>query len=71
MNVIAQTKRGHIEYRVMGQGPMCPSLSVRLPERSLPADVPLLGDEVIAERWEELPEVLTSLLFDGLQREHV
>lgn len=27
----------------------------------------LLGDEVIATRWEELPEVLTSLLFDGLQ----
>lgn len=27
----------------------------------------LLGDEVIARRWEELPEVLTSLLFDGLQ----
>lgn len=27
----------------------------------------LLGDEVIANRWEELPEVLTSLLFDGLQ----
>src|SRR5947209_14087799 len=26
----------------------------------------LLGDEVIAERWEELPEILTSLLFDGL-----
>jgi TetR/AcrR family fatty acid metabolism transcriptional regulator len=26
----------------------------------------LLGDEVIATRWEELPEVLTSLLFDGL-----
>jgi hypothetical protein len=29
----------------------------------------LLGDEVIAQRWEELPEVLTSLLFDGLQAE--
>ncbi|HKF37720.1 MAG TPA: hypothetical protein VKB35_12565, partial [Ktedonobacteraceae bacterium] len=28
----------------------------------------LLGDEVIARRWEELPEVLTSLLFDGLQQ---
>jgi AcrR family transcriptional regulator len=27
----------------------------------------LLGDEVITQRWEELPEVLTSLLFDGLQ----
>jgi AcrR family transcriptional regulator len=27
----------------------------------------LLGDEVIVQRWEELPEVLTSLLFDGLQ----
>jgi AcrR family transcriptional regulator len=27
----------------------------------------LLGDEVIAQRWEELPEILTSLLFDGLQ----
>lgn len=27
----------------------------------------LLGDEAIARRWEELPEVLTSLLFDGLQ----
>jgi AcrR family transcriptional regulator len=26
-----------------------------------------LGDEIIAQRWEELPEVLTSLLFDGLQ----
>jgi len=28
----------------------------------------LLGDEMIAQRWEELPEVLTSLLFDGLQQ---
>jgi AcrR family transcriptional regulator len=28
----------------------------------------LLGDEVIAKRWEELPEVLASLLFDGLQK---
>jgi AcrR family transcriptional regulator len=27
----------------------------------------LLGDEVIAQRWEDLPEVLTTLLFDGLQ----
>ncbi len=27
----------------------------------------LLGDEVIAQRWEELPEILTTLLFDGLQ----
>ncbi|MBA2677387.1 MAG: TetR/AcrR family transcriptional regulator [Ktedonobacteraceae bacterium] len=26
----------------------------------------LLGDQVIAERWKELPEILTSLLFDGL-----
>ncbi|HXX79788.1 MAG TPA: TetR/AcrR family transcriptional regulator, partial [Ktedonobacteraceae bacterium] len=29
----------------------------------------LLGDEVIVQRWEELPAVLTSLLFDGLQPE--
>lgn len=28
----------------------------------------LLGDDVIARRWEELPEVITSLLFDGLLR---
>lgn len=28
----------------------------------------LLGDEVIAEHWKELPEILTSLLFDGLQQ---
>ena len=27
----------------------------------------LLGDETIARRWEELPELLTTLLFDGLQ----
>jgi AcrR family transcriptional regulator len=27
----------------------------------------LLGDHTIAERWEELPEVLTTLLFDGLK----
>ena len=26
----------------------------------------LLGDEVIAARWEELPDILTTLLFDGL-----
>jgi hypothetical protein len=26
----------------------------------------LLGDQAIAERWEELPEVLTTLIFDGL-----
>jgi AcrR family transcriptional regulator len=30
--------------------------------------IQLLGDEVIATRWEELPEVLTTLLFDGLQQ---
>lgn len=29
--------------------------------------IQLLGDEEIARRWEELPEVLTTLLFDGLQ----
>jgi hypothetical protein len=29
--------------------------------------IQLLGDEVIATRWEELPEVLTNLLFDGLK----
>ena len=27
----------------------------------------LLGDHTIAERWEELPEVLTTLIFDGLK----
>ena len=27
----------------------------------------LLGDETIARRWEELPEVLTDLLFEGLK----
>lgn len=27
----------------------------------------LLGDQTIAERWEELPEVLTTLIFDGLK----
>jgi AcrR family transcriptional regulator len=27
----------------------------------------LLGDEMIAARWEELPEVITSLIFDGLK----
>jgi len=27
----------------------------------------LLGDQEIAERWEGLPEVLTTLIFDGLQ----
>ncbi len=29
----------------------------------------LLGDHTIAERWEELPEILTTLLFDGLNHE--
>jgi TetR/AcrR family transcriptional regulator, fatty acid metabolism regulator protein len=28
----------------------------------------LLGDQEIARRWEELPEVLTTLLFDGLDQ---
>ncbi len=27
----------------------------------------LLGDEKIAARWQDLPEVLTTLLFDGLK----
>jgi len=27
----------------------------------------LLGDQAIAERWDELPEVLTTLIFDGLK----
>ena len=26
----------------------------------------LLGDEVLAEQWEELPEVLTTLFFDKI-----
>jgi AcrR family transcriptional regulator len=29
--------------------------------------IQLLGDELIAARWEELPEVLTTLVFDGLK----
>ncbi len=29
--------------------------------------IQLLGDELIAVRWEELPEVLTTLMFDGLK----
>jgi AcrR family transcriptional regulator len=29
--------------------------------------IQLLGDHEIAARWEELPEVLTTLLFDGLK----
>lgn len=29
----------------------------------------LLGDQEVAERWEELPEVLTTLIFDGLKRD--
>ena len=29
----------------------------------------LLGDQEIATRWQELPEVLTTLLFDGLKPE--
>ncbi|QBD77125.1 TetR/AcrR family transcriptional regulator [Ktedonosporobacter rubrisoli] len=32
--------------------------------------IQLLGDEVIASRWEELPEVLTTLLLDGLRAVH-
>ena len=31
--------------------------------------IQLLGDEVIATRWQELPEVLATLLFDGLKPE--
>lgn len=27
----------------------------------------LLGDQEVAQRWEELPEVLTTLIFDGLK----
>jgi TetR/AcrR family fatty acid metabolism transcriptional regulator len=30
--------------------------------------IQLLGDEEIATRWEELPEVLTTLFFDGLKQ---
>jgi TetR/AcrR family transcriptional regulator, fatty acid metabolism regulator protein len=26
----------------------------------------LLGDQAIDKRWEEMPEVLTTLIFDGL-----
>lgn len=29
--------------------------------------IQLLGDKEIARRWEELPEVITTLMFDGLQ----
>jgi TetR/AcrR family transcriptional regulator, fatty acid metabolism regulator protein len=32
-----------------------------------PLTTQLLGDEVIAARWKELPEVLTILLLDGLR----
>jgi TetR/AcrR family fatty acid metabolism transcriptional regulator len=28
----------------------------------------LLGDQEIAQRWEELPETITTLMFDGLYK---
>ena len=31
----------------------------------------LLGDQEVAQRWEELPEVLTTLIFDGLARKKI
>jgi len=30
-----------------------------------------LGDEEIAARWEELPELLTTLILDGLKNEQM
>src|SRR5215469_6701021 len=57
-----QRRAGHVQ-----------SLDVSLTARAIAGlllgllTLQLLGDEVIAQRWEELPEVLTSLLFDGLQ----
>lgn len=50
-----------------------PSMDIPLTIRAIAGTIfglltlQLLGDEVIAQRWEELPELLTALLFDGIQ----
>ncbi|HEX6556049.1 MAG TPA: helix-turn-helix domain-containing protein [Ktedonobacteraceae bacterium] len=61
-----QTLSGHERLR---------SLDIPLTLRAIASTVlgllllQLLGDEEVAERWEELPGVLTTLIFDGLKRE--
>jgi TetR/AcrR family transcriptional regulator, fatty acid metabolism regulator protein len=60
-------------FQAQGGAGQAHSIDVPLTVRSIAGlllgllTLQLLGDEVIARRWEELPEVLTSLLFDGLQ----
>jgi len=50
-----------------------PSIDIPLTLRAIASTVlgllllQLLGDQEVAERWEELPEVLTTLFFDGLK----
>ena len=62
----------HYFLAQMEEGQLC-KVDVPLAVRAIAGTVlgllmtQLLGDELIAARWEELPEVLTTLMFDGLK----
>jgi AcrR family transcriptional regulator len=62
----AQIEQGHLRQ-----------IDVPLSVRAIPGSIlglllmQLLGDQEIASRWQELPEVLTTLIFDGLRPDEV
>ncbi len=59
---LAQSEEGHLRH-----------IDVPLTVRAIASTLlgllttQLLGDQEIAQRWEELPEVLVTLMFDGLK----
>lgn len=59
-------------FEALGAAGRIRTIDAPLATRSMAATIlglltlQLLGDEVIAERWQELPEVLATLLLDGL-----
>lgn len=59
-------------YQAQSEAGQLPAIDIPLTVRAIAGTIlgllviQLLGDEEIAARWQDLPEVLTTLLFDGL-----
>lgn len=59
-------------YRAQREAGLMPEIDVVLTVRTIAGSVlgllvlQLLGDEEIAARWQDLPEILTALFFDGI-----
>ena len=60
-------------FQAQGGRERLPRIDIPLTLRAIASTVlgllllQLLGDQQVAERWEELPDVLTRLIFDGLK----